>query len=215
VSGQLCSVTDDAAQGPRFGEPPTSTRLTGPKGGPAPGRRRRRSRHVSCPSSLAQIGFCQPTPCLARLLDWLTAHAQAGDWLTRERDNVVAAVHRAVEAGAHERAWTLVSAVHADIGRTAQAQTEWTAAEQLIGNAPLPEALRLRNGFASISARPHNRIAPQRAAKKLLRSTTRNPAVRGSGSSCCSWVGANGRQRVTCRSSVNPLSQSIHACRCI
>jgi tetratricopeptide (TPR) repeat protein len=50
--------------------------------------------------------------CLARLLDWLTTHAEAGAWLAQERDNVVAAVHRGVEAGEHERVSALVAAVH-------------------------------------------------------------------------------------------------------
>jgi tetratricopeptide (TPR) repeat protein len=50
--------------------------------------------------------------CLARLLDWLTTHAEAGDWLAQERDNVLAAVRRGVESGEHERAWELVTAVH-------------------------------------------------------------------------------------------------------
>ncbi|GGO31975.1 hypothetical protein GCM10011576_61640 [Micromonospora parathelypteridis] len=50
--------------------------------------------------------------CLTRLLDWLTTHARAGDWLAQERDNVLAATHRAVETSAYERAWALVSVVH-------------------------------------------------------------------------------------------------------
>jgi tetratricopeptide (TPR) repeat protein len=43
--------------------------------------------------------------CLTRLLDWYTTHADRG-----ERDNIVAAVHRAVEAGVFEPAWALLSA---------------------------------------------------------------------------------------------------------
>jgi hypothetical protein len=50
--------------------------------------------------------------CLTRLLDWYTRHAEGGDWLTRERDNMVVAVHRAVKAGACESAWALVYAVN-------------------------------------------------------------------------------------------------------
>jgi tetratricopeptide (TPR) repeat protein len=50
---------------------------------------------------------------LERLVDWLVRTARPGDWLTRERENVVAVARHAVDAGADEPAWTLVSAVHA------------------------------------------------------------------------------------------------------
>ncbi|MEK8104850.1 hypothetical protein NKG94_05925 [Micromonospora sp. M12] len=55
--------------------------------------------------------------CLTRLLDWLTTHAQAGDWLAEERDNALTVSHRAVEAAAYERAWTLVSTIHPLLNR--------------------------------------------------------------------------------------------------
>jgi tetratricopeptide (TPR) repeat protein/RecA/RadA recombinase len=49
--------------------------------------------------------------CRTRLLRWYTTHAERGDWLARERDNVVAAVRHAVQERAFEPAWALVSAV--------------------------------------------------------------------------------------------------------
>lgn len=48
---------------------------------------------------------------LARLLDWLTAHASPGAWLTAERENVLAAMRRAVALGLYEPAWALARAV--------------------------------------------------------------------------------------------------------
>jgi tetratricopeptide (TPR) repeat protein len=47
--------------------------------------------------------------CLVRLLLWLARSAQPGDWLDRERDNIVAAVRRGVAAGAYRESWSLVS----------------------------------------------------------------------------------------------------------
>jgi tetratricopeptide (TPR) repeat protein len=49
--------------------------------------------------------------CLGRLLDWLAQHARKGDWLSWERDNVLAAVGRGVESRLYEQTWTLVEAV--------------------------------------------------------------------------------------------------------
>jgi tetratricopeptide (TPR) repeat protein len=46
--------------------------------------------------------------CLTRLLEWYTTHADRG-----ERDNILAAVHRAVEAGVCAPAWALVSVANA------------------------------------------------------------------------------------------------------
>ncbi|MER5915631.1 NB-ARC domain-containing protein [Streptomyces sp. NPDC001982] len=48
---------------------------------------------------------------LTGLLDWLTAHAAPGDWLAAERENVLAAMNRAVPRGLYEPAWTLAAAV--------------------------------------------------------------------------------------------------------
>ncbi|WP_203788315.1 ATP-binding protein [Paractinoplanes rishiriensis] len=56
---------------------------------------------------------------LVRLLDRITAQAithssavsSASDWLSRERDNILAAVHQGVAAGSYEAVWTVVATV--------------------------------------------------------------------------------------------------------
>jgi tetratricopeptide (TPR) repeat protein len=50
--------------------------------------------------------------CLARQLDWLTGLARDGGWTADERDNVLAVLRVAVDAGLAEAAWGLAETVH-------------------------------------------------------------------------------------------------------
>lgn len=108
--------------------------------------------------------------CLTRLLDWYTTHTDRG-----ERDNVVAAVHRAVEAGAFEPAWALVSAAnpvldpgdHAD--RIALWQDGVAAAEGLDDDARLTIALRMLASAYRLAGEMTRGLEPAREAVAVAR----------------------------------------------
>lgn len=53
----------------------------------------------------------EATQCLRRQVQWLTAHARAGQWLVQERENVIAVVRAALRAGLVVAARSLVVAV--------------------------------------------------------------------------------------------------------
>ncbi|MFG3582979.1 ATP-binding protein [Streptomyces sp. NPDC047990] len=80
---------------------------------PAPGRYRLHDlpRLFAVERAEAEDAPGERLASLARLLDRLTADAAPGGWLTDERENVVAALRRAVDAGLYEQAWDLASAV--------------------------------------------------------------------------------------------------------
>jgi tetratricopeptide (TPR) repeat protein len=50
--------------------------------------------------------------CLRRQLHWLRSRARTGEWLALERENVLAAVHAAVDAGLAAEARAVITAVH-------------------------------------------------------------------------------------------------------
>jgi tetratricopeptide (TPR) repeat protein len=50
--------------------------------------------------------------CTARLLDWQTRTAAAGQWLSHERESVLLLLAEATDAGLDEPAWRLVEVVH-------------------------------------------------------------------------------------------------------
>jgi hypothetical protein len=77
----------------------TMDRLVFQRAGPHPGP----AFGIPAAAALAADEPADRDTCLVRLLDWLTAYARPGDRLVQERDNVLAAVHRAVDAGASAR----------------------------------------------------------------------------------------------------------------
>jgi tetratricopeptide (TPR) repeat protein len=78
---------------------------------PAPDRYRLHDLVRLCARELAQDG-AEDVECLRRHVRWLTVRARPGEWLVLERENVLAVVHAAVQAGLAEQARSLVVAVH-------------------------------------------------------------------------------------------------------
>lgn len=86
---------------------------------PAPGRYRLHDllRLFAAERTEAEDAPDERRASLAGLLEWLTAHASPGAWLAAERENVLAALHRAVARGLYEPAWALACAVGPLLGR--------------------------------------------------------------------------------------------------
>jgi tetratricopeptide (TPR) repeat protein len=84
--------------------------------------------------------------CLRRQLHWLASRARPGEWLALERENVLAAVHAAVDAGLAAEARRVVEAVHplvlgeADHGYRLRLWLAGVAVAQALGD----QALRAR-----------------------------------------------------------------------
>jgi tetratricopeptide (TPR) repeat protein len=114
--------------------------------------------------------------CLVRLIEWLTASARAGEWLDRERDNVVAAVRRGVAAGAYEPSWSLVSTVSPlimDVGGHLDRLALWsaaaTAAEALGDDVRRARALRWVSNSYRTSGEVTRAVGPAAEAVALDR----------------------------------------------
>ncbi len=117
--------------------------------------------------------------CLVRLLDWLTATASAGDWLDRERDNVVAAAARGVRAGAYPQVWSLACAVDPLLPRAGDHRDRlvlWdaaaTAATALGDDLRRARALRWVSNSHRISGQVTRAVAPAEEAVALTRRHT-------------------------------------------
>ena len=108
--------------------------------------------------------------CLTRLLHWYTTHADRG-----ERDNIVTAVHRAVEAGAYEPAWALVAAADRVLEpgdhpeRLALWQDAVAAAQGLGDDVRLAFALRGLSTAYRVASDMTSSLEPARQAVALAR----------------------------------------------
>jgi tetratricopeptide (TPR) repeat protein len=93
--------------------------------------------------------------CLVRLMAWLTRQAMAGEWLSRERENVLAVVHRAVELGIYEPVWALVTTVDALMRSTS---TRWPNGPGRAGDHPDRLALWSAAGTATAALRDERHL---------------------------------------------------------
>jgi len=109
----------------------------------------------------------------------LTATASAGDWLDRERDNVVAAAARGVRAGAYPQVWSLACAVDPLLPRAGDHRDRlvlWdaaaTAATALGDDLRRARALRWVSNSHRISGQVTRAVAPAEEAVALTRRHT-------------------------------------------